>query len=105
MGFDKATKKVLFALYRQPLPDYKYYKLVGWEDMSQPNPIDQLLRQKKLVIVRIIGEPDGESGYIDESATKYYSLTLDGRAAVEKLKQDRSDRLLDRLVKIKSLFH
>lgn len=104
MEFDKTTEKVLFALYHQTLPDCRYSKLIGWEDMSQPNPIDQLLRQKKLVTVKIIGEPDGAGGYIDESVTKYYSLTPDGRAAAEKLKQDRSDRLLDRLVKIKDLF-
>lgn len=104
MEFDKTTEKVLFALYRQPLPDYKYCKLVGWEDMSQPHPVDQLLRQKKLVSVRIIGEPDGAGGYIPESVSRYYSLTLDGRTAVEKLKQDRLSQILDTLVKIKSLF-
>lgn len=104
MDFDKTTQKVLFALYRQTLPDYKYCKLIGWDDMSQPNPIDQLLRRNKLVSVQIIGEPDGECGYIPESVSRYYSLTLDGRAAVEKLKHDHLDRLLDRLVKIKDLF-
>lgn len=102
----KQERKALLAIYSKEgeMKEPEYNALVGWDNTSQPNEIDSSLRKKGFVLCRKVGTPDGSGGHIDESVTRYYSLTLDGKAAAETLKRDCSDRFFDKIQQIRNLF-
>lgn len=93
---EKKCMKLLKAMY----PDKKLSKeevcaIIGKIEASQPNERISFLRAKKLIIIHMEGEPDGEGGYLPETVKESYSLSIHGREVVEDVRKEGIGKLLD----------